>query len=378
MNFSFSDEQQMLADTIGRFVEKDYPFETRRRIIATGLGYSPTHWKMLAEMGLLGLTLPSEYGGSAASSVEVMIVMEALGRGLVVEPYASTAVGAAALLARFGSPPQQAAILPALNEGQLRLAIAALEPGARFDLWSVSTQAMGNREVGYTLSGQKAVVIDGDSADKLIVSARTAEGRDSESGISLFLVDTAASGVDVRGFPSLDGHRIAEISLDNVVVGPNDLICREGEGYEPLVWMVDRLITALCAEAVGAMDMLTQMTIEHLRTRQQFGQPLGKFQALQHRAADMVSAVEQARSITLRATAYLDHDNAIERRKAVSAAKAIVGRSARLIGEESVQMHGGMGMTDELPVGHYFKRLNCIDMSWGNVDHHVELYGAHL
>jgi alkylation response protein AidB-like acyl-CoA dehydrogenase len=378
LNFSFSDEQQMLADTIGRFVEKDYPFETRRRIIETGLGYSPEHWKMFAEMGLLGLTVPSEHGGSAASSVEVMIVMEALGRGLVVEPYASTAVGAVALLTRFGSSNQKKSMLPALNEGQLRLAVAALEPGARFDLWSVSTQAKGNREAGYTLSGKKAVVIDGDSADRLIVSARTAEGRDSESGISLFFVDAAAPGVFVRSFPSLDGHRIAEITLDNVVVGPGDLICSEGEGYEPLVWMVDHLIAALCAEAVGAMDMLTQMTIEHLRTRQQFGQPLGKFQALQHRAADMVSAVEQARSITLRATAYLDHDNAIERRKAVSAAKAIVGRSARLIGEESVQMHGGMGMTDELPVGHYFKRLTCIDMSWGNVDHHVELYSPYL
>jgi len=377
MDFNFSEEQQMLADTVGRFIDKDYGFERRRELSRSAAGFSEDNWKLFAELGLLALNVPEEFGGMGGGAVETLIVMEAFGRGLVVEPYLPTAVVASALIAAAGSARQRDVLLGGIAEGSLRVALAALEPQARFDLWDVRTTATAQGD-GFVLAGQKSVVTGGGSAGTLIVSARSAGAQTDKAGISLFLVDAGAPGVSVRDFPTIDGMRAAEVALDGVVVGAEALLGRLGEGYGILEPAVDRGIAALCAEAVGAMSKLLDITAEYLRTRKQFGKPIGSFQALQHRAADMLVALEQSRSAALMAAAKVDADDAAERRAAVSAAKAIIGRAGRAVGQAAVQLHGGMGMTDELAVGYYFKRLTCIDMTWGNSEHHVERYAEQL
>lgn len=377
MDFTLSHEQQMLADTVRRFVERNYALETRRRLAGSAFGFSPENWKTLSGLGLTGLVVAEEFGGAGGGVVETLIVMEEFGRGLVLEPYLSTAVVGAALISKGGSTAQKNAILRAIAAGRTRLALAALEPGARFDLWEVRTRATRLGD-GYVIDGRKAVVLHGDSSDKLIVSARTAQNAVDHDGITLFLIDAKAPGVAVKGFPNIDGQRSAEIALKDVHVGVEAVIGEADAGYPLLEWAVDRGIVALCAEAVGAMAKLVDITTEYLRTRQQFGQPISRFQALRHRAADMLIALEQARSITLFAAAGLEQPDPRDRRRAVSAAKAVVGRSGRYIGQQAVQLHGAMGMTDELAVGHYFKRLTCIDMTWGNAEHHTELYGNAL
>lgn len=375
MDFRYTEEQQMLADTVGRFIDKEYDFETRKRLVACAAGFSEEHWKLFAELGLLGLVVPEEFGGMGATPVETMIVMEALGRGLVVEPYLSTAVVGAFLVSSAGSPAQKAAILPGIVEGSRRLALAAFEPGARFDLWDVRTVAVPCCDSVHRVSGRKAVVLHGDSADAFVVSARTTGALDDRHGITLFLVDAGAPGMSVMPSMNIDGHRSAEVTLDSVRVDTSTMLGPMGAGYPVLEAAVDRGIAALCAEAVGAMSRLLDMTVDYLRLRKQFGRPLGDFQVLQHRTADMFTAIEQARSAALMAAARADDPDRVRRRQAISAAKATIGRSGRAVGEAAIQLHGGMGMTDDLPVGHYFKRLTCIDMTWGNWQHHVELYG---
>jgi alkylation response protein AidB-like acyl-CoA dehydrogenase len=264
--------------------------------------------------------------------------------------------------------------LEQVGGGSCRISLAALEPEGRYDLTHVQTVAVADAG-GFSLRGKKAVVLHGDSADRLIVSARTAGASPKRHGISLFLIDAHAAGITIRGFPTIDGQRAAEIEFDDVRIGSDALLASLHTGFEALEWAVDRGIAALCAEAVGAMEKLLELTAEHLRTRKQFGQPIGRFQALQHRIADMAIALEQARSMALFAAAKIDEPSQVERRRAISAAKAMIGRCGRLVGQQAVQLHGGMGMTDEMPIGYFFKRLTAIDMSWGNVEHHVELYG---
>jgi alkylation response protein AidB-like acyl-CoA dehydrogenase len=377
MDFNYSEEQQMLADTVGRFVDRAYDFETRRTLAGSALGFSLEHWNTLAEMGLMALNVPEAFGGMAGSPVETLIVLEAFGRGLVLEPYVGTAVIAAKLIDDAGSGAQKDALLGAIADGSRRFALAALEPQSRFDLWDVATRAALQGEA-YVLNGRKAVVLGGDSADTLIVSARTSGATTDKAGVSLFLVDSKAPGVTVKGFPSLDGQRSAEVSLSNVRVAPDALLGTADGGYPALEWAVDRGIAALCAEAVGVMGRLLDLTAEHLTTRKQFGKPIGSFQVLQHVAADMLTALEQSRSAALMAAARVDSADPAERRAAISAAKTIVGQAGRAIGKHAVQLHGGMGMTDELAVGHYFKRLLCIDMSWGDSEHHIEQYASLL
>ncbi|MCY1281071.1 Acryloyl-CoA reductase (NADH) [compost metagenome] len=372
MDFSLNDEQQMLAEMVGRFIERDYDFEKRRKLAETAQGWSQDNWNALAETGLLALNVPEDFGGLNGSPTETLLVMEGFGRGLLLEPYLPSAVIGASLIGRIGSDAQKEALLPELAAGTLRTALAALEPEARFDLNDVATVAKAAAD-GYALSGRKAVVLHADSAQKLIVSARTSGAQRDQAGISLFLVDTGAAGVSLRTFPSLDGQRVSEVVLDNAAA---ELLGSLDAGYADLEWAVDRAIFALCAEAVGVMDKLTALTIDYLQTRKQFGVAIGSFQALQHKAADMLGAVETARSIVYYAAANLDSADPVERRKAVSAAKALIGRSGRLVSQTAIQLHGGMGMTDELSCGWYAKRLLCIDMSWGDADHHVELYSA--
>lgn len=373
MDFSLNDEQQMLADSVSRFLEREYDMAQRRALVATPPGYSLAHWQSLADMGLLALNVPEDAGGLGASAVETMLVMQAFGRGLVVEPFVPTAVIGASLIAAGAPAGLREDLLAALAGGELRIAVATNEPDARFDLWHVSTRARKDGG-GWLIDGRKCVVIAGDSAGKLIVPARTAGEAGSPDGISLFLVDARAQGLEVAGFPGMDGLRSAEITLAGVRA--EALLGEEGRGYPLLESAVDRGIAALCAEAVGAMERALEMTAQYLNQRVQFGQPLAKFQALQHRIADMSGALEQARAVALAATAGVDGDDRDARRRAVSTAKVIIGQSGRFIGESAIHLHGGMGMSDEMDIGLYFKRLRCIDMTLGDSDHHMELYSA--
>lgn len=373
MDFTLSDEQQMLADSVGRFLEREYAMPQRRALAATPLGHSPDHWRAMADMGLLALNVPEDMGGLGASAVETMLAAEAFGRALVLEPFVPTAVMGTALIAAGADPAVQAELLPAIAAGELKVAVAVHEPDARFDIWRVTTTAR-RTDGGWTLDGRKSVVIAGDSADKLIVPARTGGDVDSPEGISLFLIDAGAAGLSIRGFPTIDGLRSAEVTLANVPA--RAMLGGEGQGFGLLEAAVDRGIAALCAEAVGAMDRALAMTADYLNTRVQFRQPLAKFQALQHRVADMFAALEQARAVTLAATAGIDNPDRDARRRAVSMAKAIVGKSGRFIGEQAIQLHGGMGMSDEMDIGLYFKRLRCIDVTFGDTGHHLEQYSA--
>lgn len=375
MDFSYTEEQQMLADTVTRWLAGEAGADADAAPASRDI--SAERWSQLADLGMLGLNVPEEYEGLGATPVETFIVMQAFGRALFGEPFVSTAVVAPALITGVGSAAQRGEILPRIADGSLRVALAAFERGARFDLADTRTMAVRDGDA-YILRGDKAVVLHGDSAHLLIVSARTSGGQRDQEGLTLFLVDADAAGVSIKGFPTVDGQRAAEIGLADVSVSAEAVLGEVGSGYLPLEWAVDRGIAAFCAEAVGAMEQLLDFTADHLRTRKQFGQPIGRFQALQHRVADMQIAIEQARSMALMAAAYADRPERSERRKALSGAKAMIGRSGNFVGQQAVQLHGGMGMTAELAVGRYFKRLTCIDMTWGNIEHHVELYGDFL
>lgn len=373
MDFTLNDEQQMLADAIGRFVEREYPVSERRALAATPRGFSDRHWQTLAEMGLLALNVPEDAGGLGAGPVETMLVMEALGRALVLEPFLPTAVLGATLLAAGASGDIRGEWLGGIAAGTLKLAVATGEPDSRFDLSYVETTARREGDQ-WRIDGRKAVVLGGDSADLLVIPARTSGAVDAPDGITLFAVTAGAPGLDVRGFPGMDGHRTAEVTLAGVV--PAAVLGEVDRGYPLLEMATDRAIAALCAEAVGVMQRTLEMTADYLQGRAQFGKPLATFQAIQHRIADMFGAVEQARAVTLAATAAADSADRDARRRAVSTAKTLVGNNGRAIGEAAIQLHGGMGMTHEMDIGLYFKRLRCIDVTLGDADHHLALYTA--
>ncbi len=370
MDFSYSEIQQALQDSLRRFLAKEYDFEKRRHISRSAAGYSKEHWKALAELGVLGLGVPEAHGGMGGSPVDTMLVMESFGRAMVLEPYLPTVVLCGGLVRDLGSEAQQAAVLPAIAMGELILAFAHYEQGSRYALESVTTQAKRAGD-GYVLTGAKSVVLAGAQADKLIVSARTAGGVRDGAGVSLFLVDREAPGVTVHGYVTQDGGRAAEVKLADVRVGADALLGQEGAALPAIERAVDLGIAPLCAEPVGAMNALLETTREYLKTRKQFGVPIGKFQALQHRMADMLIATEQARSMAIVAAVKVQSEGAAERRRMVSSAKALVGQSARYVGQQAVQLHGGMGVTDELAAAHLFKRLTVINITFGDVDHHL-------
>lgn len=371
MDFNYTDEQNALRDTLTRFITKDYPFEARRALAKSAEGFSRAHWKQFADLGLLALPFPEDFGGMNGNAVDTMLVMETFGRGLVLEPYLATVVVAGGLIRDAGSAAQKEAILPAVAGGELMLALAHYERGARYEVSRVDTAAKADGG-GWKISGAKAVVLGGGSADKLLVSANTGKG------LSLFLVDAKAAGVAVRSTMTQDGGRAAEVRLDNVSVGADALVGAQDGALPAIERALDYGIAALCAESVGIMAALDEATLEYLKTRKQFGQPIGRFQALQHRMVDMVIATEQARSMAMMAAVKADSGDAAERRRAISAAKAYVGQQARFVGQQAVQLHGGMGVVDELNVSHYFKRLTMIELTFGNTDHHLGLFSDTL
>ncbi len=374
MNLSFSEDQALLSDSIARFVRNDYGFETRRRIAGSERGFDPSVWSKFAELGWLGIPFGTRDGGLGADPLAVMILMEQLGRGLVVEPYVPTVLLAGRLIAETGSPGQRARYLKDLIAGRLQLAFGHGEPGGRYALAHVATRAV-DRGNGFALSGQKAVVHNADAADFLVISARSGgQVRDCE-GISLFVVPRGANGLTVRSYRTIDGLRAAELVLDGVEVENDFLLGDPGMAYPAIEAVTDAAVAAVCSEAVGIMDTLREATLEHLKTRQQFGRPLGSLQLLQHRAVDMLVACEEARSLVLMATLGLDREAAV-RRRAVSAAKAKIGTAGRQVGQEAVQLHGGIGVTDELKVGHYFKRLTMIETFFGDTAHHLDRFAA--
>jgi alkylation response protein AidB-like acyl-CoA dehydrogenase len=425
MDFTLTEDQRMLQEALQRFVAGEYDFEQRNKVLASQLGFSETIWSALAEQGVLGIGLPEEQGG-LGGSVEVMVVMEQLGAGLVLEPFMSTVVLGGGLIARHGSRGQRDEILPRIVDGKCRMALAHHEHGARYALDYVNTVA---REVsgGVALSGTKTVVLDGATANLLIVSAReegsagaggsaggtagtrtgaarggpessvtressgaarggtessvareasgAARGGPADAGpqksLSLFLVDPTARGVEVVRYRTQDGRNAADVKLNDVHISADRGVGKAGHGLAMLEEALDHAIAALCAESVGIMEALNQATLEYLKNRVQFGQPIGRSQVLQHRMADMFMMAVQARSMSLLATGRCAAGDRDTRRHDVSAAKAFIGKAARFIGQQAVQLHGGMGMSAELIVSHYFKRLTTINATFGDVDHHV-------
>ncbi|WP_439815809.1 acyl-CoA dehydrogenase family protein [Zavarzinia sp. CC-PAN008] len=374
MDFTFSDEQKLLADSVERFIQDDYDFDSRRAVLKSEEGFSRKTWATFAELGWLAIPFSEEDGGLGGGAVETMIVQEAFGKGLVVEPYLSTVVLGGGFIRHGGTAAQKQALIPQIIEGKALLAFAQTEPTSRYALNDVSTKAEKSGS-GWKLSGHKAVVLHAPSADKLIVTARTGGARTDEAGITLFLVDAKAAGVTRRDYPTVDGFRASEVTLDGVQVGAEDVIGEVDNGLPLIEQVVDEGIAAVVAEAVGAMKVLNDTTVEYLKTRVQFGQPIGKFQVLQHRAVDMFMNYEQSKSMSYMANLKLGEE-AKARKKAISAAKVQIGKSGRFVGQQAVQLHGGMGMTDELNVGHYFKRLTMIDTQFGNIDHHLKRFGS--
>ena len=371
MDFELSPEQELVRDNVARLLNDRYGFEARKTHQASPQGWSEALWKDYAEMGLLGAPFAEDDGGFGGGAVETMIVMEQFGKALALEPYLQTVVLCGALLKHGASEKQRAELIGAIAAGDLRLSFAQMEEQSGYDLNDVALSAAGDGGGGFVLNGEKTLVGQGDSANKLIVSARVNGERRDRNGIGLFLVDANAHGLTRRSYPTQDGQRAAEISFADVRVAPHDVLVAPDGALPVIERAVDETIAALAAEAVGAMSEALTMTVDYLKTRKQFGVTIGSFQALQHRAADMTVALEQARSMMYLAAMMAGEENAAERAKTMSAVKAQIGRSAKFIGQQAVQMHGGIAMTYEYKVGHLFKRLTMIDSAYGDADVHI-------
>jgi alkylation response protein AidB-like acyl-CoA dehydrogenase len=371
MDFEFTDDQTSLRDAVRRWTDKAYGFE-RHRAIAKAGGFDRDAWREIAELGLNGLAVPADHGGLGFGPVEAMVVMEELGRALVVEPYAQAALVAPAALAHAADDVQRE-WLPKLAAGDLMVVLAWYERPARYRLDHVATDATSSAD-GWTVSGVKSVVPAGDIADAFVVPARVTGAIDDRDGIGLFLVTRAATGVLTRGYPTQDGARAAELTLHHA---PATLIAAPGAGHAALLHAVDVGIAALCAEAVGVMDRRFELTVEYLNTRKQFGVPIGTFQALRHRIADCKMQLELARSMSYYASLKL-RDEPDSRRRALSQAKVQIGQSMRFVGQQAIQLHGGIGVTEEYMAGHCFKRLTAIEMTFGDTLHHLGEVSARM
>ena len=367
MDFDLSDEQRMLQESARRFVTDRYDQPMRRRSVESVGGFSAGLWKEFAAMGWLGISIPEDLGGLGSGPVEHMVLMEELGRGLVVEPYLASVVMAGGLLARTNDP---AKILPRLIAGEVQLAAALAEPQGRFDLHDVATRAARHGD-GWRIDGSKAVVLNAPNAEWLVVSARTAGGQRDRSGLSLFLIPRAATGLDIRPTRTQDDFPAGEVKLTGVTVGPEALLGAVGEALPAIEATVDAALMADAAYALGCMEVLVETTAEYLKIRKQFGKPLATFQVLQHRLVQMHVALEEARSLVIGGTLALEEPSAEQRVQGVSSAKVRVNEAGRLIGQEAIQMHGGIGMTEALSVGAYYKRLLSVSILFGDTDHHI-------
>ncbi|MEI9888789.1 MAG: acyl-CoA dehydrogenase family protein [Rhizomicrobium sp.] len=374
MDFSYTEEQTLLRNSVSKYLADNYKFEAWRKFTRSEAGRDPAHWKQFAELGLLAAPIAEEHGGLGGGPVDTLIIMEEFGKALVIEPYLSTVVIGGGLIRQGGSAAQKSEWLGRIAAGDTLLAFAFAEPKGRYNLADLATTAK-KQGGGYVLNGHKAVVLGAPWADTLIVTARTAGGQREREGVSVFLVDKKAKGVSLRDYPTIDSLRASEVTFENVEVPAANLI-GPADGGLPLVERIaDEAVAAVCAEATGCMKVLVDATVEYSKTRKQFGVPIGKFQVLQHRMVDMFVQYEQSVSITLMVTLKLGESDA-DRAKAASAAKVTIGKAGRFVGQQAVQIHGGIGMTDELNVGHYFKRLTMIDTLFGNTDHHLKRYAA--
>lgn len=373
MHFDLTDEQRALSEMVQRFFAREYAFDARKKILRSPDGWSREIWARLAEMGLLALQVPEAQGGMAPAVVETMLTMNALGKALVVEPYLSSAVVGTAIVRSLAPKAVADDLLPAMAAGE-RIAVAAHgEPGARWEIARVATTARRGG-AGWVLSGRKAVVLHAQAADLLLVTARTSGAVDAPEGLSVFAVPSGTPGVRLVPYPTIDGQRGADVLLSGVELPPEALLGPEGGAFPALDAAFDLGTAALCAEAVGVLQVALDATLEYTRTRKQFGVPIARFQALQHRMADMLMHVEQARSMGYLSAMHASSPDVRQRRRSVSAAKVTVGQACRFVGQQAVQLHGGMGVTDELAVSHAFKRLVAIEQTLGDTEHHLERF----
>jgi alkylation response protein AidB-like acyl-CoA dehydrogenase len=372
MDFSFNEEQTLIQRQVAQFIQRDYEWEKRQALAKSELGFSSENWKIFADLGWLGISLSEESGGFGGSALETMIIMEEFGKGLVVEPFLETIVLCAGLIDSCGNKDQKSEILKKVISGEMHLALGFVEPQSRFNLADVITEAKKKGD-GFVLNGFKSVVMNGPSANNIIISARISGKQSEEEGISLFVVDPKLEGVSLRNYPTVDGRRASEITLENVDVTSSCLLAEEGKGFKELEKAIDSATLAICAEAIGAMEVLYKTTVEYTKIRKQFGQAIGKFQVLQHRMVDMFMEYEQSKSLLYMAT-IKQAEKAEDSKKAISGLKYQVGKAAKFIGQQAVQLHGGMGVTDELNVGHFFKRLTTIITIFGNTDYHLKRY----
>jgi len=373
LGIELTQEEQLLRESADRFIERDYAFSERREAISSELGFRQDVWGTFAELGWLGINVPTSAGGIGGGARQTALVMEPFGRGLVTEPFLVSAVMASATVSLSGNEEQIEALLPGLVCGERRMSLAYAEPKSRYDINVVGTRAVRG-DGGYVINGHKSVVLNGDSAHDFVVSARTSGEEADTEGISLLVVPADQEGVSIRGYATNDGGRGADVSFENVVVNEAALLGEEGGGFSALEQSIDRATAAVCAESLGIMSVLNDITLEYAKTRQQFGQPIGKNQALQHRLVDMFVGLEETRSLLAIYMGDVDSSDANERARAASAMKIQVGKAGRLIGQESIQLHGGIAMTDEYIASHYFKRLTVITRLFGDVDWHLDRF----
>jgi len=372
MDFSFTSEQDQLRDTVAKLVSQKYDFDTRRKVAKSEAGWRPEMWSQFAELGLLGASFTEAEGGFGSGPIEAMIISEEFGKGLVIEPYLQTVVIGGNFFRHGGTDAQKEEHIAGIIGGETRFAFAYSEPKSRFDLNDISTTAKKDG-ASYTLNGHKAVVIGAPFATHLIVTARTSGAQRDANGITVFLVARNPKGVTTRDYPTVDGLRASEVYFENVAVGADAVIGKVDGGLPLVEKVVDNAIAALCAEAVGCFKVLNEATISYAKQRKQFGQSIATFQVLQHRMVDMFMAAEQASSMTYMVTLKLDEADKA-RKLAASAAKVQIGKAGKLVSQDAVQIHGGMGMTDELNVGHFFKRVTMIESQFGNTDWHLRRY----
>jgi alkylation response protein AidB-like acyl-CoA dehydrogenase len=379
MDFQHTEEQRLLADGLGRLLERSYDFESRKTIVSSSDGYSAALWRDLATMGLLSLPFAAEHGGFGGGAVDLVAPMQAFGAALLVEPFASTVAPAGRLLATLGTPAQRAASIPPIVDGSMKLAFAHIETQLRHSLDGIGTTAAPSGD-GWRLSGQKRMVLHAPMADALVVTARVADWPGHDEEIGAFVVDAHRSGVELKTFRTVDDLRAADVAFHDVALDADSRLGgATSDARAAIEEAVDFAAAIGCAEAIGAIDSANRATLDYLKTRRQFGVPIGSFQALQHRMVDMTIHAEQARSMALLACAKVDaaargEIDTAERGRVVSAAKVLVGTACRHVGQEAIQLHGGMGMTVEMKISHTFKRLTMLAQQFGDVDHHLDRF----